>query len=287
MASEGLQVADIAGAAVYEALADTVKDGKSELDKALEDSGASLLVGLLGSVGTGILSSIALKALSTLFGIEDANARINRAVSKLVVAHFVAATTQFSTALQLEPTVGLKETPSQKRHRLDRYRNGLNSFDLARAMATESELLVIDMSCGFICSRLPGAEIEAKIHLRRFISRGATVLREYEDQIRKLVDSHNNSYVKRAAVFGFLVAAQWHEAEMNNNLRDIWSLIHRGRALRSSIVLASCLSSQPLPAETTVGELWTVPYYHGFPTSIKSIGGTVYKPLQWKRVTST
>lgn len=180
MADTKSRVNERAANALYDALSDVIQDGRTKVDVLLTKNGAPEFVSFFDDIATGYMSRLVLVCLKRLLNIEDTLSRLDRVVSKLVAAPFGTATTQLETALRLDSGV---ESSVPNQHIIERYRNALVSFDTARSLADDDEILLIDLCSGLICTRLPGANLEAILHLRDYLVRGGRILTSISEEL--------------------------------------------------------------------------------------------------------
>jgi hypothetical protein len=174
------QLNERASNAIYDALSDVVQDGRTKVEAVISKNGTPEFVSFFGDIATGYFSRLVLACLKRILNIEDTLSRLDRLVSKLVAAPFNTATAQLAIALQLDSGSG-SSAPNE--HIIERYRNALVSFDMARSLADTNEIIIIDLCSGLICTRLPGAKTEAVLHLQSYLTDGQKLLADCREEI--------------------------------------------------------------------------------------------------------
>jgi hypothetical protein len=151
---------------VREAALKTAEDVLKEKGTNLATLVARVMSPVAASLLTAFSAQFALLCLQALTN-ERRSEEMLQHLSKLVAGPLNTGLLQLRTALVLEVNAD-QETPEQKSHKNSRYRDALRSFDEALALAQDEEKAALHLCRAFVSTRIPGAEMEARLHVSEF-----------------------------------------------------------------------------------------------------------------------
>jgi hypothetical protein len=157
--------AEMVRKAAMNAAEEVLKDQSKDLTGLLANHLPTLAATALGSFSVQFVV-LCLRAIAD----EEKSKLILQQVNRLVEAPLKTGLEELRTALALEKYFD-QESEDQTSHRISRYRDSLRKLDEALVLAKDDqEKAAVHLFRALASARIPGAEIEARLHASAFVS---------------------------------------------------------------------------------------------------------------------